>query len=132
MGYETILLQCEGSNARITLNRPDKLNACNEAMVRELQDAVKKVERDDKIRVVVLTGAGRAFSAGQDLDELKALAGTSLAEHLRKGYNRLIVQLRSLEKPIIGAMNGVTLGAAMGIALATDIRIASENDSFIQ
>lgn len=133
MDYETIRYETAGGVATITLNRPDKLNAFNDQMIQETIAAFRQAGRDDDVRCIVLTGAGRGFSSGQDL---KGFAGrgedVSIAEHLRQGYNKLISRMASLEKPIIGAINGVAAGAGCSVALACDIRIASDQASFIQ
>ena len=99
-------------------------------MTRELLAALKQCASDDAVRCVVLTGAGRGFSAGQDLTEfLTAEASLTVGDHVRQGYNRVILALRALEKPVIGKINGVAAGAGLGIALATDLRVASERAS---
>ncbi|MCL4265111.1 MAG: enoyl-CoA hydratase/isomerase family protein [Anaerolineae bacterium] len=132
MSYETILFEVQDSIATITLNRPDKLNAFNDGMIQETTDAFKQCARDKGVRCVVLTGNGRAFSSGQDLSDVQGREGNfSIGEHLRHGYHRLIKQMLATEKPIIGAINGVAAGAGVGIALATDIRIASDKASFM-
>ncbi len=132
MSYETILFEAQEGIATITLNRPDKLNAFNDRMIQETTDALKQCARDKGVRCVVLTGNGRAFSSGQDLSDVQAREGVfSIGEHLRHGYHRLIKQMVATEKPIIGAINGVAAGAGVGIALATDIRIASDKASFM-
>lgn len=127
--YETILYDIVDGVARITLNRPDQLNAFTERMHRELLDALKQADKNPEVRCVVLTGAGKAFNAGQDLAEV---AGQTIdfGEFLRKRYNPLILQLQKLEKPVIAAVNGVAAGAGMSLALACDIRVASEKASF--
>lgn len=134
--YETIVVQTDDGVSTITLNRPDSLNAFNEAMKAELLDALKKAERDDDVRCLVITGEGRAFSSGQDLADLKDVyAGTDppdLGQMLRDAYNPLIKKMRGMDKPIIGAVNGVAAGAGCSFALACDIRIASEKASFIE
>jgi 2-(1,2-epoxy-1,2-dihydrophenyl)acetyl-CoA isomerase len=123
--------QVEGT-ATITLNRPETLNAFTEAMISETTDAFKQAGRDKSVRCVVITGNGRAFSSGQDLAEVQEKAGQfSIGDHVRQGYNRLIQQMVSLEKPIIGAINGIAAGAGCGVALAADIRIASDKASFM-
>lgn len=132
MTFEHILYDVQQGVATITFNRPDKLNAFNSQMIRETSQALKLAGRDADVRCLLLTGAGRGFSAGQDLAEVQTRNGDfDLREHLKNGYNRLIIQLTTLEKPIVGAINGVAAGAACGIALATDIRIASDKASFI-
>ena len=132
MTYETILFDQNDGVAKITLNRPETLNAFNDVMIRETTDAFKRCARMADVRCVVLTGAGRGFSSGQDLADVQNRAeGFSVGDHLRHGYHRLIKRMVSLEKPIIAAVNGVAAGAGCGVALAADIRIASEKASFI-
>lgn len=133
MDYETIRYDVTDGVLIITLNRPDKLNAFNEQMIQETIAAFKQAGRDDHVRCVVLTGAGRGFSSGQDLKGFEERGEeVSIGEHLRQGYNRLIMRMVTLEKPIIGAINGVAAGAGCGVALACDIRIASDQASFMQ
>lgn len=122
--YETILYTAEGGVGRITLNRPDKLNSFNEKMHRELQDALKQAGRDGSVRCLVLTGGGKAFCAGQDLEE--AMSKGPLGDTVRRFYNPLIQALRSLEKPIIAAVNGAAAGAGASLALACDLIVMSE------
>jgi 2-(1,2-epoxy-1,2-dihydrophenyl)acetyl-CoA isomerase len=132
MAYKHILFSQSNGIATITLNRPETLNAFTEEMISETTDAFKLAGRDKLVRCVVITGNGRAFSSGQDLAEVQEKAGQfSIGEHLRQGYNRLIQQMVSLEKPIIGAINGIAAGAGCGVALAADIRIASDKASFM-
>ena len=130
--FTTILFHTSDNIATITLNRPERLNALTTGMARELLAALKTCARDDAIRCVVLTAAGRGFSAGQDLAEFSQVSDDfSVADHLRRGYNRLVLALRELEKPVIAAVNGVAAGAGMGLALAADMRIASDRASFV-
>ncbi len=132
MGYETILFDVADGVATLTLNRPEKLNAFNDQMISEALDAFKKAGRDESIRCVVITGAGRAFSSGQDLGDFQSRGEkVSIAEHLRHGYHRLIRQMVALEKPVLGAINGVAAGAGCGVALAADIRLAADGASFM-
>ena len=132
MAFETILVDVQDGVATITLNRPKKLNAFNDQMIGETTAVFKQASRDKEIRCVVLTGNGRAFSSGQDLSDVTARGDAfSIGDHLRHGYHKLIKQMVQLEKPIIGAINGIAAGAACGIALATDIRIAADNASFM-
>jgi 2-(1,2-epoxy-1,2-dihydrophenyl)acetyl-CoA isomerase len=132
MSFETILYEVEAGIATITLNRPDKLNAFNDQMIAETTDSFKTAGKDDGVRCVVITGSGRGFSSGQDLSDFKDRGQkVSIGEHLRQGYHRLIRQMVSLEKPIIGSINGVAAGAGLGIALAADLRIASNRAIFI-
>jgi len=115
----------------LTIDRP-KANAFNLELVGELQNAFKLAAKDPQTRVVVLTGAGRVFGAGQDIEEIKA-GGERLSyhEHLLKTYNPLILQIRQIEKPVIAAINGPCAGASLGIALACDMRIAADTAKFV-
>jgi 2-(1,2-epoxy-1,2-dihydrophenyl)acetyl-CoA isomerase len=132
MSYETILYEQDQAVATITFNRPESLNAFNDQMIAETTAALKAAGRDDAVRCVVLTGSGRAFSAGQDLKDVRSREGQfSIGDHLRHGFNKLVKAIISLEKPVLGAINGVAAGAGCGIALATDMRIASHTASFI-
>jgi 2-(1,2-epoxy-1,2-dihydrophenyl)acetyl-CoA isomerase len=135
MAYETILSETVDGVLTLTLNRPDVLNAVTDAMLSELQDAFRSAERDAAVRCIVLTGAGRGFCAGQDLNARGGASGgplQSVGEHLRHGYNPLVRRIRGIEKPVIAAVNGVAAGAGANIALACDIRIASETASLVQ
>lgn len=115
----------------VTLDRP-KANAFDHAMVEEWLGVLKQAERDDAVRCLVLTGAGRFFSAGQDVTAFRPQdEGFSFREHLHQTYHRVVTKMRGLEKPIVGAINGPAVGAALGIALATDLRVAAESASFI-
>lgn len=116
----------------LTLNRPHALNAFNRQLKDELMSAFKEAARDHRVRVVVLTGAGRGFCAGQDLKEPRSDDAPDLGAELRARYNPLILAMRRLEKPIIGAINGVAAGAGCSLALACDMRVAGENASFIE
>ena len=134
MGFNKLLLTTDSGVATITLNRPDKSNAFDDEMTRELLDALKQVERDDVLRSVVLTGAGKNFCAGQDLgaflERQKSPEGISVREHLLNGYNKIVAKIRTIEKPFIAAVNGAAAGAGLGIACACDLRYASENAKF--
>lgn len=114
----------------ITLNRP-KVNAFNLDMILATQAAFREAERDDRARVVVLTGSGSVFSAGQDVTDFVGAEQVSFRSHLQRTYNPLVMQIRRLEKPVIAAINGAVSGAALGIALACDLRIASEQSRFV-
>jgi len=129
-----VRLERDAGLAVITLDRPDVLNAFDEAMTRALAAAVAEVAGDQAVRAVVLTGAGRAFSAGQDLrDRAAALeSGTELhlGDELRRRYHPLIAQIRAMRKPVIAAVNGVVAGAGLGIVAACDVRVAAASASF--
>jgi 2-(1,2-epoxy-1,2-dihydrophenyl)acetyl-CoA isomerase len=115
----------------VTLNQPEKLNALSSAMLAGLGDAVRAAERDQVIRAVVLTGAGRGFSSGADLTEADVSHdGWDAGEHLRRAYNPVVTRMRLLEKPILAAINGVAAGAGMSLALACDLRFAAESARF--
>jgi len=129
---DTILRSSDSGVLTLTLNRPDALNSFNVEMKEALLAALKDAARDRQVRVVVLTGAGRAFSAGQDLKERQAPGAADLGTELRTRYNPIILAMHRLEKPVIGAINGVAAGAGISVALACDIRIASETASFIE
>jgi 2-(1,2-epoxy-1,2-dihydrophenyl)acetyl-CoA isomerase len=129
--YNTVNFALEGGVAEITLNRPDALNAFNDEMSAELQDALKSAERDSNVRALLLTGAGKGFCAGQDLNAVRERpAGHSFRDHLLKTYNPIVAKLSSIEKPVVAAVNGAAVGAGFGIALACDIRYASEAAKF--
>jgi 2-(1,2-epoxy-1,2-dihydrophenyl)acetyl-CoA isomerase len=133
MSYETVLYTVDGSVATIRFNRPDKLNAFNDQMIKETTHALKAAGRDTAVRAIVLTGHGRGFSAGQDLMEAAALAGQanqSLGDHLRHTYHILINQMLDMDKPIIGVVNGIAAGIGMSIALMTDLRLMSDQAVF--
>jgi 2-(1,2-epoxy-1,2-dihydrophenyl)acetyl-CoA isomerase len=129
----TILLSTLQSGIlTLTLNRPERANAFNAALTADLLKALREAAKNPEVRVIVLTGAGRVFSAGQDIEEMRA-GGEALSylEHLRVTYNPLILLLRQIEKPVIAAVNGPCAGASLGIALACDLRIASETANFV-
>lgn len=119
----------------ISLNRPEVLNAFNADMSLELGAALRLAQRDDAVRCVILTGAGRGFCAGQDLRELQALEnaandGVDMGVHLRDRYNPLILRIRTMEKPVVSAVNGIAAGAGVSLALAADLCLAARSASF--
>jgi 2-(1,2-epoxy-1,2-dihydrophenyl)acetyl-CoA isomerase len=135
MASDTVLVERTGGVTRLTLNRPDRLNAFNLEMHEALRDAFCRIEADDSCRAVILTGAGRGFCAGQDLAARKSAPGASppdLGESLDKNYNPLIRRIRALPKPVIVAVNGVAAGAGANLALNGDIVIAARSARFIQ
>jgi 2-(1,2-epoxy-1,2-dihydrophenyl)acetyl-CoA isomerase len=119
----------DGAVLTITLNRPDVLNALNKAMHDGIYDGLEQA-KDPSVRAVVITGAGRGFCVGQDLQEFASGAG-SVADNLRENYHRTVLAIRSLEKPVIAAVNGPAAGAGMSLAFACDVRIASDAASFV-
>lgn len=130
--YQTLLVTHENGLLTITLNRPDKYNALTRQMADELIAVGKTAARDETIRCLLLTGAGKGFCTGQDLDEAAARpAGFSFRDNLQSGFNRVVAQLRELPKPVVMAINGPCVGAGLGLALAADIRLASEKAFFM-
>src|SRR5579872_3774221 len=112
----------------LTLNQPAKLNALSISLLKALSDAVRGAERDDAVRVLVLTGAGRGFSSGADVTEFQFDGGPpDLGDELRSKFNPLIVRMHGLEKPVLAAINGVAAGAGLSLALACDIRYAADS-----
>jgi len=135
MAFETILFEKTDGVAVITLNRPDKLNAFTTQMHGELKAALDDLKQDDAVRVLVLTGAGRAFCAGQDLSDRAVGPGDEprdLGASIDTLYNPLVRTLRALELPVISAVNGVAAGAGANVALAADIVLAARSANFIQ
>lgn len=128
--YDTIRLEAADGVATITLNRPDSLNALSSAMRRELLSALKAAGRDESVRAIVLTGAGRGFCSGADLRG--GAAERAFRRVLTDEYNPLIVAIRELPKPVIAAVNGVAAGAGVSLALACDLVYAAEEARFIQ
>lgn len=129
---ETVLLTLDGGVAVLTLNRPDVLNAVNDQLTDELGEALRYAGRAGEVRCLVLTGAGRGFCSGQDLRARAGVGDVSYGDSLRRRYNPIILRIRTIEKPVIAAVNGVAAGAGCNLALAADLRIASERASFIE
>jgi len=135
MGYANILFSTDSGIARVTLNRQDKLNAFNDAMHAELRDALARVKADASVRVLLLTGAGRAFCSGQDLADRAVKPGSEpvdIGASIERNYKPLVLTLRALPIPVVCAVNGVAAGAGANVALACDIVIATRSASFIQ
>jgi len=128
----TVLTALEGGVLTLTLNRPEVLNALNEQLTADLHVGLRFAERTPEVRCVVLTGAGRGFCSGQDLRERTGGEAVSYGDSLRRRYNPVILRMRTMEKPVIAAVNGVAAGAGCNLALAADLRIASERASFIE
>lgn len=127
--FETIQFESIAGKAIITLNRPEVYNAFNDLLRKELLDALKEAEKNASVRVVVITGAGKAFCSGQDLKEVMANPHRNISESLHHGYNPIIRQMRNMPKPVIGKVNGVAAGAGCSLALACDVIIAAEEAS---
>ncbi|MBW7981957.1 2-(1,2-epoxy-1,2-dihydrophenyl)acetyl-CoA isomerase PaaG [Enterobacillus tribolii] len=130
-----ILTHVEAGVLTLTLNRPDRLNSFNDEMHRQLAEALKIAERDDSVRCLLITGAGRGFCAGQDLNDRNVSVDQEtpdLGLSVERFYNPLIRRITSLPKPVICAVNGVAAGAGAALAFACDIVIASSSASFIQ
>lgn len=132
---EPVLVTCEAGVLGITLNRPDKLNAFNAGMSEAFHAAFQRAHEDEAVRAVLLTGAGRAFCAGQDLgdrDPRVMETPPDLGQTIETAYNPVMRLIRSLEKPVVCAVNGVAAGAGANIALACDIVLAARSARFIQ
>jgi 2-(1,2-epoxy-1,2-dihydrophenyl)acetyl-CoA isomerase len=130
-GDASLLSEQDGGVLTLTLNRP-KANAFDQDLVDALLDALRWAEAEASVRSVVLTGAGSVFSAGQDVTALGAVDGqVSFRRHLERTYNRLILRVRRLEKPVVAAINGAAAGAGLGLALAADIRLAARSARFV-
>jgi len=135
MPYQYILFEADQGVATITLNRPEVLNSFNMPMAAELQGALRAAADDQTIRAVLITGAGRAFCAGQDLAEAAPADGSPappIADIVRRTYNPTVRAIRAIEKPVVCAVNGVAAGAGANLALACDVVIAADNASFVQ
>lgn len=134
MAFETILFSTDGGAARLTLNRPDRLNSFTVKMHEEIAAALDEIEADRTIRVLLITGAGRGFCAGQDLSDRAVAPGGSavdLGESVEKRFNPLIRRLTSLPMPVVAGVNGVAAGAGASLAFASDICIAARSAKFI-
>lgn len=133
MAYETLLVDVADGVMTITLNRPDKLNAFTSVMLAEMTVALDAAEKEEAVRAILITGAGRGFCAGQDLGDRKVISDDiDLGASLEERYNPLVKRLRALPKPVICAVNGVAAGAGANFALCCDIVLAAESASFIQ
>jgi 2-(1,2-epoxy-1,2-dihydrophenyl)acetyl-CoA isomerase len=138
MAFDTILFEKRERVAKVTLNRPDKLNALDAQLIRDLRAAAAAIEADDEIRAVLLTGAGRGFSSGADLtgdDFVEGAAhslGQSVGNHLRNHFNPMVAAWHELCVPVVVAVNGIAAGAGMSLALVGDIVLAAHSASFLQ
>jgi 2-(1,2-epoxy-1,2-dihydrophenyl)acetyl-CoA isomerase len=127
-----IQLTIENNIATITLNRPETYNSFNREMAFLMQDALEQCQEQSNIRVVVITGIGKAFCAGQDLVEVTAKDCLELDKIVTEHYNPIIEKIRKISKPVVAAVNGVAAGAGANLALACDIVVAKESASFVQ
>jgi 2-(1,2-epoxy-1,2-dihydrophenyl)acetyl-CoA isomerase len=126
-----LLSELRGGSLILTFNRPDRANAFDLELLGELQNALIKAEGDPQVRCVVLEGAGKVFSAGQDITEMQPGQQVSYREHLIKTYIPLILHIRKMGKPVVAAVNGPCAGAALGVCLACDIRLAHARAYFV-
>jgi 2-(1,2-epoxy-1,2-dihydrophenyl)acetyl-CoA isomerase len=127
-----ILFELKGNIAVLTLNRPEKLNALNKEMALGLQDQLHSCDENETVRAVLLTGAGRAFCSGQDLQELPSDMVPDIEKSIDENYNPIIRLLKTIRKPVVCAVNGIAAGAGANIALACDVVIAVASASFVQ
>jgi 2-(1,2-epoxy-1,2-dihydrophenyl)acetyl-CoA isomerase len=128
----SILFEIKDSIATIIFNRPDKLNAFNREMALSFQEKLDQCQNDKSIRCVYITGMGKAFCSGQDLSEVLETDGMAVNKILREHYNPIVWKIRTLEKPVVGAVNGVAAGAGANIAFACDVVLATESAYFTQ
>lgn len=130
---KSISVNIENNVAIVTLNRPDKFNSFNREMAFLMQDELDALEKNDAVRAIIIVGSGKAFCAGQDIGEItNPDLDFGFKQILDDHYNPIVTRIRSIEKPIIAAVNGVAAGAGANIALACDVVVASESSSFIQ
>ena len=136
MNFQTITFTVDAGIARLTLNRPDKLNSFTGEMHAELRTVLDRIQSDKSVRVLVLSGSGRAFCAGQDLadSDMQMIAGKmpDIGNVVEKNYKQLVLRLQSLRVPTIAAVNGIAAGAGASVALACDLVIATKSASFLQ
>jgi 2-(1,2-epoxy-1,2-dihydrophenyl)acetyl-CoA isomerase len=134
LDLETVKTESKNGVLWIMLNRPDKLNAFNEQMGKDLLEALKEGETNPEMRCIVVTGEGRAFSVGEDLNTNKGAYDSGkpmlLGEVLKRRYNPIVQRIKKMDKPVIAGVNGVTAGAGLGLALACDLRAASDKATF--
>jgi 2-(1,2-epoxy-1,2-dihydrophenyl)acetyl-CoA isomerase len=132
MGTMEIIKSVVNGVCILKFNRPEVFNSFNRSMAMQLQKELDECEMNDEVRAIVLTGEGKAFCAGQDLSEAVDPEGPELRTIVKEHYNPIILRIRSIEKPVIAAVNGVAAGAGANIALACDLTIAKKSASFIQ
>ena len=130
--FKFLTLEIEAGVATITLNRPEVYNAFNNGLSFELQDALKQADNDEHVRVVVLTGAGKAFCSGQDLKAAMGEEKSSFLDSVQNRYNPIIRAMRNMPKPIVGKINGVAAGAGCSLALACDVVVAADHVKLVE
>lgn len=131
---QELLIDQKDGVLTITLNRPEVLNALTMGMMKSIRDSLKKAESDKTVKAIILTASGRAFCAGADLGDLKkrqAVKSFSLGDELRDHFNPLVAQIRRIEKPVIGAINGLAAGAGASIILSADLKVCAEKATFL-
>ncbi|GAC1326897.1 MAG: 2-(1,2-epoxy-1,2-dihydrophenyl)acetyl-CoA isomerase PaaG [Chloroflexota bacterium] len=128
---DLLLIETHERVRTITLNAPTRFNALSQSMLSQLDRALRDADKDDAVRAIVLTGAGKAFSSGADITEFDTQHGVDAGEHLRQTLNPLIARLRASEKPLLAAVNGVAAGAGMSLALACDVRFGAQSARFV-
>lgn len=131
MNYQYIEFTKDGNIATIRFNRPEVFNSVNKPMAMEIQEALDRC-KDEDVRCILITGTGKAFCAGQDLNEVVDPNGPELRSIVKEHYNPIIRRIREIEKPVICAVNGVAAGAGANIALSGDIVVAARSASFVQ
>lgn len=136
MNYDNILYEINGKVAVITLNRPERLNALSGGLLRDLQEALKQADADDRVGAILLTGSGRGFSSGADLADpndmpLDGNGKLDLGKALQERYNPIVKHMRGMAKPVIGAANGIAAGAGCSLVLACDITLAARSAKFL-
>lgn len=133
---EVLIVEQDGGVLTLTMNRPDVLNAFNDELLAAMQTALSDAAVDSSVRAIILTGAGRGFSAGQDLAVLQERyeggQTPALGNHFREHYLPVVLAIRTIEKPVIAALNGVAAGAGASMALACDLRVASDKASLVE
>jgi 2-(1,2-epoxy-1,2-dihydrophenyl)acetyl-CoA isomerase len=138
MTYENILLETRDGVATLTLNRPTGLNSLNKGLIEDIRAALRTLVKDDAVKCLIVTGAGRGFCAGADLsnsdfnDGVTRSVGENISHSMEIGYNPLVRELAGFPKPVVSAVNGVTAGGGVGLALCGDIVIASRSAYFVQ
>lgn len=129
---DSLIFSLEAGVATLRLNRPDVFNSVNKPLALAFQQHLRDCQKDETVRAVLITGTGRAFCAGQDLAEITGPDSPEVAEIVEKHYNPIVELIRTLDKPVVAAVNGVAAGAGANLALACDIVVAKESASFIQ